>query len=278
MARDGGASRVAVEEDARWTPIARRLRGALGWLALALIALALGCTRPAPPHRELLLAAAASLRAVLPELSRAYESTHPGLQIRATYGASGDLRRQVEGGAPIDAVVFASGKPVDDLIATGRVAAASRSVIATNQLVLIGPRGAKPLTFATLDAAPAGERIAIGDPGAVPAGQYAREALEKLGKWEAVRPRVVLAGDVGAVLAYVRRGEVAAGVVYRTELRGIDDVVVLDEARGSWAPHPEVVGAVVQGASGAAEAAAFLAFLRAPEGQKLLADFGFGPP
>lgn len=246
----------------------------LACLALVLAA----CGRPAPPVFEVTLAAAASLRGVLPELTRAYQGSHPGVRVAATYGASGDLKKQVEGGAPIDAVIFAGARPVDELVAAGRAEAATRVVVATNQLVLIGPRGGRPLTFATLDALPPGEMVAIGDPGAVPAGQYARAYLEKLGKWQALTGRLVLGGDVAAVLAYARRGEVAAAVVYRTELRGVDGVVLLDEARGPDAPRPEVVAAVVSGARAAAEARAFLAFVGSPEGQGLLASYGFGPP
>jgi molybdate transport system substrate-binding protein len=253
------------------------------WLLVAFaLALALGaCGRPVPAG-EAMLAAAASLRGVLPELARAYQARHPDARVAATYGASGSLKKQVEGGAPVDAVIFAAARPVDELAAAGRVDPASRRLLATNVLVLIGPRGksapARPLTFATLDALPPGERLAIGDPGAVPAGEYARAWLTSLGIWEALQGRLVLGGDVAAVLTYARRGEVAAAIVYRTEVRGIDDVVVLDEARGPSAPRPEVVGAVVSGGKNAAEAAAFLAFVAAPEGQRILADFGFGPP
>jgi molybdate transport system substrate-binding protein len=82
--------------------------------------------------------------------------------------------------------------------------------------------------------------------------------------------------NVAAVLVYVRRGEVAAGVVYRTELRGIDDLIVLDEARGKDAPHPEVVGAVVRG--GSADAADFLKFVESSAGERVLESFGFGAP
>lgn len=230
---------------------------------------------------EVVLAAAASLRGVLPELIRAHQARHPGVRLTATYGASGDLKKQVEGGAPIDAVIFAAAQQVDDLGAAGHVDPATRKVLATNQLVLIGPRGAKraePPTFATLASLPAGEHVAIGDPGAVPAGAYARSWLTALGVWQALQGRLVLGGDVAAVLAYARRGEVAAAVVYRTEVRGVDDVVVLDEARGQGAPRPEVVSAVVRGAKAAGEAGAFLAFVGSPEGQRILADFGFGPP
>jgi molybdate transport system substrate-binding protein len=227
---------------------------------------------------EVTVAAAASLRAVLPALARAWQASHPGVRISPTFGASGDLKKQVEGGAPVDAVIFAAARPVDDLAAAGHVDAGTRRVLATNVLVLVGPRGSKPLTFATLDTLPSGAHVAVGDPGAVPAGEYARAWLTTLGKWQALQGRLVLGGDVAAVLAYARRGEVEAAVVYRTETRGVGDLVVLDEARGPGAPRPEVVGAVVRGARGAGEAAAFLAFVASPEGQRILADFGFGPP
>lgn len=249
---------------------------------LALLAcLALpACDKASPKAsgHDVTIAAAASLRAVLPELAAAYERAHPGARIKASFGASGDLAKQVEGGAPIDAVLFAAAKPVDGLIARGLVDPASRRVIATNQIVLIGPRGGKAITFATLDSLAPGEMIAVGDPGAVPAGQYAREYLERIGKWQALSGRLVLGGDVAAVLAYARRGEVAAAIVYRTEIRGVSGVVLLDEAKGPDAPRPEVVGGVVRGARQAADASGFLTFIASPDGRKVLADFGFGPP
>jgi molybdate transport system substrate-binding protein len=249
----------------------------IGLLLAALALLLAACGKGAPHTNEVTLAVAQSLRTALPFLARAYEARHPGVRIAATYGATGDLRKQVEGGAPIDGVIFAAARPVDELLAAGRVEPGSRRVIATNQIILIGPRGGKSVTFATIDALPPGETVAIGEPGAVPAGQYARDYLQKLGKWEALKGRLVLGGDVAAVLAYARRGEVAAAVVYRTEIRGIEGVVVLDEARGPDAPRPEVVVAVVSGARAARDAGAFLAFAASPEGQKILADHGFGP-
>jgi molybdate transport system substrate-binding protein len=250
----------------------------LGVIAAALVLSACGRSAGGSP---ITVAAAASLRAVLPELARAYAAHHPGAGVSATYGASGDLKKQVEGGAPVDAVLFAAAQPVDELVAAGLVEPSSRRVVATNALVLIGPRkpaaAGPPPTFATLDAIPPGEHVAVGDPGAVPAGAYARTYLKALGKWDALQGRLVLGGDVAAVLAYARRGEVAAAVVYRTEIRGVDDVIVLDEAKGPGAPRAEVVGGVVHGGR-TAEAGAFLAFVGSPEGQRILADFGFGPP
>jgi molybdate transport system substrate-binding protein len=254
----------------------------LGALAVG-VALALGttaCSRAPAAREEVMLAAAASLRAVLPELIRAYEGKRPGLLVAATYGASGDLKKQVEGGAPIDGVIFASGKPVDELVRGGYADGESRAVLARNRLVLVGPSDPaqrRALTFATLGQLPAGEKIAIGDPGAVPAGQYARDFLQTIGAWKSIEGRAVLGGDVAAVLTYARRGEVAAAIVYATDARGMPELTVLDEARED-APRVEVVGAVVTGAKASRGAKAFLAFVASSEGQSVLGSFGFLPP
>lgn len=230
---------------------------------------------------DLMLGAAASLRSVMPALVDAFERHEgEGGKIDATYGSSGDLKKQVAEGAPIDVVLFASGKPVDELVKNGKVDGATRVVIATNQLVLVGPKDGKAtgLTFATIDQLPAGERLAIGDPASVPIGQYAKDGLTKLGKWDAIKDRVALGADVSQVLAYARRGEVPAAIVYKTDLHGIDDIVVLDEAKGDWAPRAEVVVGVATESKGAVRAKAFLDFVKSADGQKILADYGFGAP
>jgi molybdate transport system substrate-binding protein len=244
----------------------------------ATLSVAAGCKRD---PGEVVVAAAASLRQVFPALASAFSAASPGPVVRATFGASGDLAKQIQGGAPIDAVLFASGKPVDALVEEKLVEPESRVVVATNRLVLVGPRagGLRPaLTFETLERLPDGERLAIGDPGAVPAGQYAKEALVALGKWSALERRVVLGGDVSAVLAYARRGEVKVAVVYETEIVGVDDVVVLDRAAGAWAPKPEVVAGIVAGGTGKERARSFVAFTRGDEGKSIFARFGFGAP
>lgn len=261
-----------------------RPRGAVysrrAWLGLVVLGAGGlgGCSRSEAASGEITVAAAASLRTVMPSIVQGYQAKHPTAKISVTYGASGDLRKQVEGGAPIDLVLFASARPVDDLIEKGLADADSRVVVAHNQLVLIGPKGGPAATFATLGDLPERERIAIGDPGPVPAGQYAKEALTALGVWESLQPRLVFGGDVGAVLTYARRGEVVAAIVYATEARGVDDIVVLERASGEWAPRPEVVAARVKVSASPGEATAFLAYLREPDAQAKLAEYGFAPP
>jgi molybdate transport system substrate-binding protein len=234
-----------------------------------------GCTRDSS-ERASTLAAAASLRIVLPSLLEAFERAVPGGgAVDVSYGPSGGLEKQVTGGAPIDAVLFASGSPVSRLIDEGLVDPESRRLVATNRLVLIAKSGAgAPYTFDTLGSLPDGDKLAIGEPGAVPAGAYAKEALLALGQWDQVEDNLVYAGDVAMVLAYARRGEVAAAIVYATDARGVDDIDVLGEARGAWAPRAEVVIGMVRG--GSPRARAFLAFLETEEARKILLDHGFG--
>jgi molybdate transport system substrate-binding protein len=218
-------------------------------------------------HREPTVAAAASLRKVLPELVAAAH-----LKMKLVFGASGTLAKEVEGGAPIDGVIFAAKKPVEQLTSEGR--AHDEAVVATNRLVLVGVKGGPALTFETLaKALPAKEVLAVGQPESVPAGQYAKDALTKLGEWDALQGRLVYGQDVAAVLAFVSRGEAAAGIVYATDVT--PDVVLLDEAKDPWAPHPEVVAAAV---TRDAQTAKLLAFLRTPEAQAIFAKEGFGPP
>lgn len=255
-----------------------RTVAAVALFAIGLALAACKSTTTAPPEPVATVAAAASLRNVLPSLISRYDAGGPAISV--TYGASGSLRRQVEGGAPIDLVLFAARKPVDQLLEKGLVDG-SPVRLATNKLVLIGPaarRTADPLTFATLARLPADGHLAIGEPGSVPAGAYAKLALQKLGSWDALQDRMVFAGDVAGVLAYARRGEVAAAIVYETETSGIADITVLDRASGEWAPTAEVVGAVTRGGTNIDAGKAFLEWLRRPEAQEILAGAGFGPP
>lgn len=226
------------------------------------------------------MAAAASLRRVMPELERAWRAEHPGEALTFTFGGSGELRRQVETGAPIDAVVFAHPEPVASLVAQGRVRSGSERDVARNTLVLVGRRatdrrdGARR-TLRTLGALPEGAWLAIGEPRTVPAGKYAQALLESLGLWESLSGRMVFAKDVSAVLTYVRRGEAEVGLVYRTDVIDLDDVEVLD------APAGEVSGANARYVAAAVSprAKAFVDFVAtAPGARAIWTRHGFGAP
>ncbi len=244
---------------------------------LIAISLALGCQSKQAAN-EIVLGAATSMRHVFPRLIAEYEKNHPGEKIVATYGASGDVARQVQAGAGMDLVVFAGKAPLDKLVESGHVDAATVTIVGTNELVLVGSERSPKLTFATLDLLPANERLAIGDPKTVPVGQYAREALEHLFVWDKLQSRVVFGANVAAVLAYLEQGEVAAAIVYRTEIQNIKGVVMLDVAKGSWAPRPEIWAGVVVQSHNRRVAQEYANFLVSTDGKRILGEFGFGPP
>ncbi|MFQ5479422.1 MAG: molybdate ABC transporter substrate-binding protein, partial [Candidatus Binatia bacterium] len=197
------------------------------------------------------------------------------MRVAVTYGASGTLSKQIVAGAPVDVVVFAGPRPVDELVERGLADPDSRRVIATNSLVLVAADGNAEFGFDNIEELPEGERLAIGDPGSAPVGHYARQALRALGKWEAIRHRLVLGGDVAMVLAYARRREVAAAIVYATDLSDVEDLRVLDRASGRWAPRPEVVAGAI---GESRRARRFIEFLESDKGQRLLDARGFDAP
>lgn len=247
-------------------------------LVLALVGLLAGCAEGADDDGTVTLGAAASLRRVLPELIEAYGTIDPDARFDVTYASSGTLRSQVDAGAPLDGVLLASERMADQLIRSQRAVADSRTVVASNVLVLIAARDSPATTIAALPALPDEARLAIGAPASAPVGRYARDLLRARGLWDDLQEHLVYARDVRAVVAYVRRGEAAAGFAYATDARTAPDLVVLEVADGTQDPTPRIVGVAIADAPQAAGVQTFLAWLTSPEAQAVLAAHGFGAP
>jgi molybdate transport system substrate-binding protein len=165
--------------------------------------------------------AAASLTNALSEAGALYEK-EKGVEITHSFASSATLAKQIEAGAPADIFVSANAKWMDYLQAHGHVNPASHKNWLGNRLVLIVPRGRTfPVKFERgFDFASAFKgRLCTGNVDSVPAGIYAKQALTYLGWWEGVKSRVVGTQDVRAALAFVARGECAAGIVYESDAR-----------------------------------------------------------
>lgn len=244
-------------------------------LLLAAAALAPGALRADP-----VVFAAASLREVLDAAAEAFARERGGPRPVLSYAGSPALARQIEQGAPADVFVSADRDWMDHLERGGHLRAGTRTTLASNRLVLVGSAsGASPPLriepgFALAAALGPGGRLAVGDVAAVPAGRYARAALESLGVWAAVSGRLAQAENVRAALALVARGEAPLGVVYATDARAEPRVRVVDTFPAT--SHPPIVHpAAVTAASRSPRAGAFLEFLRSPAGLALLAAHGF---
>lgn len=248
-------------------------------VALTVAALtALGTAEPAA--RDVTFSVAVSLKEAVEELGRRFMQARAGVTLRYNFGASGELARQIEAGAPVDLFLSAAARQMDDLERRGLVLAATRRVFARNALVVVKSSDSRvDLTNAADLLAPRVRRIVIGNPKIVPAGQYAEESLRALGLWDRLVPRLVFAENVRQALEYVARGEVDAGFVYASDLAARPGRVVAAFRPGEDTYQPITYPvAVVAAARESAVAEAFIALLLSAEGQAVLARFGFQPP
>jgi molybdate transport system substrate-binding protein len=162
----------------------------------------------------LLFAAASTTNAVEAALEDFERTT--GIATQVSFAASSALARQVLAGAGADLYLSANEEWADAVEEAGL--ARKRRILATNVLVCVTPDGAEAVPRAPQGLrAPAIERIAVGDPEGVPAGIYARRALEAAGLWQALEPRAIPCGDVRQALVLAERGEVDAALVYATD-------------------------------------------------------------
>ncbi len=249
-------------------------------IRLLLAALLLLGLAPAAQAQELTLSVAISMREAVQELGRAFTATRPGVVLRYNFGASGELQKQIEAGAPVDLFVSAATRQMDELEKRGLVVTATRRAFARNLLTVVKPADSRVDLVRPGDLVDARVgRVVIGNPKTVPAGQYAEESLRALGLWERLQPRLVYAENVRQALEYVARGEVEAGFVYTTDLAarpaGVTEAFRLPEDT-----YPPVIypAAVVTASRQPALAGAFIELLLGREGRAVLGRLGFQPP
>jgi len=251
-------------------------------LLILLPALALTCAAGETAPARLTVFAAASLQESLDEVVKAW-ARRSGQDVVVSYAASSALARQIEQGAPADVFISADGEWLDYLEQRDLLVDATRFNLVGNRLVLVAPSGSPqgPLSPRSADQllAALGDdgRLAVAETASVPAGRYARAALESTGGWERLKPRLAQGENVRAALAFVARGEAPLGIVYATDAQAEPKVRVV--AMFDAADHPAIVyPAAGLRSARAARAEGFLAFLRSEEARAIFARFGFTTP
>lgn len=226
--------------------------------------------------QALTISAAASLGPAMSEIGRSFEAARPGVQLRFNFAASGVLVQQLEHGAPVDVLACADQASMDRAQQQQLIQAGSRRDFTANQLVLIAPLqdDFKINQLADLSRAEV-QRIAIGKPASVPAGQYATLALQAAQLWLPLTPKFVQADNVRQVLAYVARGEVQAGFVYRSDALAMGSKVRLVQPVGGTVLYPV---AVTRGTAQTALAQDFIRYLQGAAAQQILLQQGFASP
>lgn len=245
----------------------------------AILALPILATQPAWAQSPVTVFAAASLADALRLLGAEWAARgHPAP--RVSLAASSTLARQIEQGAGADLFLSADEAWMDHLQQRNLIVPETRRSPIGNALALVSPvdqprrvalaRGTDLLALL----GPRG-RLAVGDPAHVPAGRYARAALEWVGQWEALAPRLARADNVRAALLLVERGEAPFGIVYSTDAAASPGVAVA----GLFPPgsHPPVTYpfALTRRAEANPAAHAFLDFLAGPEAAPIWRRLGF---
>jgi molybdate transport system substrate-binding protein len=228
-------------------------------------------------EKPLVVFAAASMKNALDDVDDAF-TKKTGVNVVASYAASSALMKQIEQGAPADVFLSADIDWMDYGAKRDLINNETRINLLGNSLVLIAPKDSK-IGNVTIGpgfdlAGLAGDgRIATGDVRAVPVGLYAKAALEKLGVWASVEPKMAMAENVRAALVLVARGEAPLGIVYETDAKvdaSVKIVGVFPEDS-----HPPIVYPVALTKNARPEAAQYLAYLRAPAAKAVFEHYGF---
>ena len=246
-------------------------------LAVLLAALALFAGPAAAEDKGLIVFAAASMKNALDEIDNVY-GARTGVKVIASYAASSTLAKQIEQGAPADVFISADADWMDYAAAKKTIDQTTRINLLGNSLVLIAPKDSKiddvsigpGFDLAKL----AGDgRIATGDVKAVPAGKYAKAALEKLGAWTAAESKFAMADSVRAALTLVARGETILGIVYATDAAVEPGVRIVGTFPAD--SHPAIVYPVAATTTAKADTLGYLAFLRSTVAKTIFEKYGF---
>ena len=227
--------------------------------------------------QELVVSAGSSLTNSFREIGKAFEAANPGASVVFNFAASDVLLAQIAKGAPADVFASADQEAMNRAERDQLLRPATRRDFAANQLVLIAPAAAAPVGALSALATPRFRRIAMGSPQTVPAGRYAKGALEGAGLWTVLAPKLVFTQNVRQALDYVARGEADAGFVYATDAAIMANAVKIafDTATPTPVRYPI---AVVSGTKQPRLAMAFVAYVADAPGRRILARYGFRAP
>jgi molybdate transport system substrate-binding protein len=221
--------------------------------------------------------AAASMKTALNDAAKLWK-VQSGNDVVATYGSTGTLAKQIAVAAPADIFISADLAWMDDVEKKSLIKPESRKNLVGNTLVLIAAAGSDlKINLArdsNLAASLDDEKLAVGDVKSVPAGKYAKAALENLGLWSSVEPNLVMQENVRGALALVARGEAKLGIVYGSDAVAESKVQII--ANFPETSHtPIVYPAAVIATSTKPEAQPFLNFLFSKEAQLIFKANGF---
>jgi molybdate transport system substrate-binding protein len=242
-------------------------------LALAMIAFAAGCPKSTKTVR---VAAASDLQRAFEEIGAKFEA-ETGIKPDFDFGSSGLLAKQIEQGAPYSLYAAANKEFVDQVVASGRCDGKTAQLYSRGRIVVFTPKPIEPpKTLADL-ADDRFKKIAIANPAHAPYGRAAQQALEKVGAWTAIQDRLVLGENIQAAMMYARAKNVDVAIV-ALSLAVLDDEGTYFEVPGELYDPLDQALVVCGGGAAADDARKLVEMIRSPDGQKIMARYGFTLP
>jgi len=236
----------------------------------------------AAPARSLAVAVAANMRPAFEEIARRFEAARPGVEVNATFGASGNFFAQIGNGAPFDLFLSADAE-FPAKVAEKGLADGKPFPYAYGKLVVWLPKDSK-LSLETKGLAalddPSVQKIAIANPEVAPYGRAARSALEKAGLYEALRSRIVMGENVSQTAQFVESGNAQAGFIPLS----LAKTPPLSEEGRAWpvpaSSYDRIVqaGVVVKGSRELALARELAAFIASAATRDVFLRYGYEIP
>ena len=217
--------------------------------------------------------AASSLATPFADAGLAYEKAHPGVKVQFNFGASSDLARFVQEGAPAD--VFASADMSNmDRVESKDLLDSPPVIFATNYLEIIVEKG-NPLNISSLQDLENLDLVFVTTSPDVPIGKYTAEVLKKAGV--SITPDS-LESNVKGIMLKVASGEADAGIVYHSEVIASDGQVEGVEILAEFNIVAKYPIGIIKNSANKKQAQGFVDFLLSTAGQTLLTQYGFGLP
>ncbi len=243
-----------------------------------IIASSLGCSRGVREEKhelspEITVAAASNLTDAFAELGKEF-TARKGVRVTFSFGATADLARQIENGAPFDVFASADVEHVERLNSLGLVTPGTNKVYARGRLVLWIPPGSN-LTLSRLEelTRPEVERVAVAKPDVAPYGRATVEALRALNLWTQIEPKVIYGQNVSQTKQYAATGNAEVAFIPRALVKtGEGRAIEVDERLHQ--PIDQAI-AVIKDSPHRDAAQSFVSYVLSPEGQALLERYGY---
>jgi molybdate transport system substrate-binding protein len=242
-------------------------------LAFGLVLAAGGAALAQPAQPAITVYAAADLDMAFREIKPLFEKA-TGARVTLVMGSTGNLAKQIEHGAPADVFFAANESFIDDLLKAGAVIPQTRALYAQGRLVLATPAASGVTVRELADLLkPEVRRVAIANPAHAPYGRAAQEALESVGVWDRVKPKLVYGENIRHTLQFIETGSVEAGIVALS----VADVPAVRYVPIDPKLHKPLnqVAAVVKRSARPEIGLAFIQFLTGPEGRPIMKRYGF---